>query len=239
MKTLILPPKFSAETIRVGKVARAAGWEVVRLTSWQIPDSLRGKDLAIYGEPLFAARVEDVLGIQFPNPPDDWLLHLPAEMLRREVRAMTLAEARKLEGKWFVKPANYKTFPAGVFDGGAALPNEEQAPGEDMSLVASVVSWESEFRFFMRDGVAKTGSVYFRNGKTAEVDGDWPAEEAEFEAARELAERAYAETKDRLPSSVVIDTGYITGQGWAVIEANPSWGSGLYGSDPVKALEVL
>jgi hypothetical protein len=239
MKTLILPPKYSSETILVGKAARAAGWEVIRLTSWQVPDELRGKDIVIYGEPLFAARLEDVLGIQFPNPPDDWLLRLPPDMLRREVRAMTLFEARKLTERWFVKPANYKIFAAGVFGSGAELPNEEQAPGEDMCLVAEVVQWESEFRFFMRDGKVTTGSVYFRNGQTAEKDGEWLSESEEYREALDLAERAYAATKDHLPAGVVIDTGYITGKGWAVIEANPAWGSGLYGSDPSRVLDVI
>ncbi len=108
-----------------------------------------------------------------------------------------------------------------------------------MTLVAEVVKWESEFRFFMLDGKALTGSVYYRNGHTAEVDGEWPSEAAEFEAARELAEQAFEVTKDRLPGSVVIDTGYISGKGWAVIEANPAWGSGLYGSDPGLVLQVI
>jgi len=33
--------------------------------------------------------------------------------------------------------------------------------------------------------------------------------------------------------------GHIKDRGWAVVEANAAWGSGLYGCDPVKVLEVL
>jgi hypothetical protein len=29
------------------------------------------------------------------------------------------------------------------------------------------------------------------------------------------------------------------GEGWAVVEANPAWGSGIYGNDADKVLDVL
>ena len=239
MKTLILPPKFSEESNLIRKAALAKGWQVERLPSWRIPEHLHGIPVAIYGEPLFVAHVEEVLGIRFPVPPEDWLLQLPAELVLRKIMAMPLSEARLLEDRWFVKPADYKTFKAGVFPNGAALPSEEEAPGQDLTLISEVVHWESEFRFFMREGKAVTGSVYFRNGQTAEEDGAWISSSEEFQQARAIAEQAFAATADVLPGTVVIDTGYIRGKGWAVIEANPAWGSGLYGSDPVLVLEVL
>ena len=37
----------------------------------------------------------------------------------------------------------------------------------------------------------------------------------------------------------MIDVGRIEGRGWAVIEANPAYGSGIYGCDPQKVLEVV
>jgi hypothetical protein len=37
----------------------------------------------------------------------------------------------------------------------------------------------------------------------------------------------------------VIDIGKIVGRGWAVVEANPAWGSGIYGNDPDEVLNVL
>ena len=239
MKTLILPPKFSEESNRIRKAALAEGWQVERLPSWRIPDHLHGVPVAIYGEPLFVAHVEEVLGVKFPAPPEDWLLHLPAELVHRKIMAMPLSEARLLEDRWFIKPADYKTFKAGVFPNGAALPSEEEAPGKDLTLISEVVHWESEFRFFMRAGKAVAGSVYFRNGETAEVEGSWPSTAEEFQHAKDIAEQAFAATVDRLPETVVIDTGYIRGKGWAVIEANPAWGSGLYGADPNLVLEVL
>jgi hypothetical protein len=43
----------------------------------------------------------------------------------------------------------------------------------------------------------------------------------------------------RFPPGIVIDIGKIVGRGWAVVEANPAWGSGIYGNDADKVLDVL
>lgn len=42
-----------------------------------------------------------------------------------------------------------------------------------------------------------------------------------------------------LPRAVALDVGVIPGRGWAVVEANAAWGSGLYGADPHEALGVI
>lgn len=41
------------------------------------------------------------------------------------------------------------------------------------------------------------------------------------------------------PLGVVLDVGVIEGRGWAVVEANAAWGSGIYGCDPAAILPVL
>ena len=41
-----------------------------------------------------------------------------------------------------------------------------------------------------------------------------------------------------LPSAVALDVGTIVGRGWAVVEANPCWGSGVYGCDPAGVLRA-
>lgn len=38
---------------------------------------------------------------------------------------------------------------------------------------------------------------------------------------------------------VVLDIGTISGRGWAVVEANAAWGSGIYGCDPMEVLGVI
>jgi hypothetical protein len=81
------------------------------------------------------------------------------------------------------------------------------------------------------DGKAHTGSLYARYGETEEED----ATPQEFAAAKTTAEAAAA----FINRAVVIDTGYIEGRGWAVVEANPAWASGLYLCDATAALAVV
>src|SRR4051794_1996149 len=106
MPTVVLPPRFTPDTIAVGHAALAAGWALERLPSWRVPEWLRGQDVVLYGEPLFAAVVADELGLALLEPPFDWLPKLAAEHRRREVRFATLEEARRLQQPAFVKPAD-------------------------------------------------------------------------------------------------------------------------------------
>jgi hypothetical protein len=42
-----------------------------------------------------------------------------------------------------------------------------------------------------------------------------------------------------LPPAFVTDVGLIEGRGWAVVEFNPAWCSGVLGADPAAVLGVL
>jgi hypothetical protein len=48
-----------------------------------------------------------------------------------------------------------------------------------------------------------------------------------------------ADPRVELPRTAVLDVGIIADRGWAVVEQNAAWGSGIYGCDPVRVLEVL
>ena len=82
---------------------------------------------ALDGEPLFADVVSGPLGIALIEPTADWLMHVAPEYLLRAVRFATLVEAQRLTAPAFVKPAQDKAFPAGVFSSGAALPPSASA----------------------------------------------------------------------------------------------------------------
>ncbi|MBE9102591.1 ATP-grasp domain-containing protein [Vacuolonema iberomarrocanum] len=71
------------------------------------------------------------------------------------------------------------------------------------------------------------------------ADGSWPATEAEIQQATTFINRVLTTDSVRIPPEVVIDVGIIAGVGWAVIESNPAWASGIYGCDPHKVLDVL
>ncbi len=42
-----------------------------------------------------------------------------------------------------------------------------------------------------------------------------------------------------MPNAIVIDAGTISGRTWASVELNGAWSAGIYGSDPVLALETI
>jgi hypothetical protein len=240
MPTLILPPRYSPDSIAVSKAAVRAGWGVERLSSWRVPDHLAGEDVVLYGEPLFASVVAQGLGQSLLEPSPGWLAGLPRELTRRPVRLTTLEEARALSRPTFVKPAEDKCFPARVYASGRDLPGEGVLPGVTPVLAAGPVDWQVEFRSFALDGEVLTLSPYWRDGRLdQEEDGSWTATEDEWREAGEFAAAILRDRRAPLPPAVVLDVGLIRHEGWAVVEANAAWGSGIYGCDPDQVLRVV
>lgn len=238
MPTLVLPPRFTPDTIAVGQAAGTAGWCVERLLSWRVPESLRGQEVILFGEPLFAAVVAEDLGLLLLEPPFDWLLTLPAEYRQREIRLSTLQEARQLRQPAFVKPADDKCFLAGVFLSGVQLPGEDVLPGQIAVLVSEPVRWAVEFRCFVLERAIVALSPYLKYGELAQTpEGSWVDDRTE--QARAFAAGVVSDNSVALPPAVVMDVGLIEGRGWAVIEANAAWGSGIYGCDPTAVLRVV
>ncbi len=54
-----------------------------------------------------------------------------------------------------------------------------------------------------------------------------------------LLETVLADPCVVLSRTAVLDIGVIADRGWAVVEQNAAWGSGIYGCDPEQVLEVL
>jgi hypothetical protein len=119
---------------------------------------------------------------------------------------------------------------------GSELP--EGYPDETPVLVSSVVKWSVEFRCFLLDREVKTFSAYLRNGEL-QRDAGYPHSDAEEVEMLAFMSRLRADARVRLPRAAVVDVGVIEGRGWAVIEQNAAWGSGIYGCDPERVLEVL
>lgn len=239
---LVLPPRYTNDSNDLWRAAVAADWDIVRLPNWRVPgelkEELRGREVALYGEPLFVAVVAEALGREPVEPPLDFLATVPFELRERGVGFGTLAEARELAGPVFIKPASEKTFEAKVYSSGAALPPLDTLEPETAVLWSEPVLWTAEFRCFICEGAVLTISPYWRGSITAQsADGSWPATVEELESARDFAGRVIAVAT--LPPAVVLDVGVIAGRGWAVIEANPAFGCGLYGCDATEVLKVL
>jgi hypothetical protein len=63
MPTLILPPWITPDTDAIFAAAQAAGWKALRLNRWRSAAGLNGRDVVLYGEPLFADAVAPSLGV--------------------------------------------------------------------------------------------------------------------------------------------------------------------------------
>jgi hypothetical protein len=236
MPTLILTPRFTEDAQALWRAAGQLGWRVERLTSWRVPEELRAvPEPVLYLEGLFGPSLAEQFGLRLLDPAVDWLPCLPEEYRRRRVELTTLRAARSLTAPAFIKPPNDKSFPARVCTG-AELPDgyEEDAP----ALVAEVVVWEQEFRCFVLERRLRTLSLYLRGGELQRHRG-FAASEAEQGEAESFIQTVLADRRVELPRAAVLDVGVIARRGWAVVEQNAAWGSGIYGCDPGAVLEVL
>jgi hypothetical protein len=230
MKTLLLSPKLSGEATQMKRAARAAGWDILQMPKWgERPP--RPAD-AYYGESLYGLWCQQEGYVRLLGLPDNWLPSLPSSM---RLRAVHLCRAKDARDAWgdhlplFAKPVDEKTFPAGVFDDARLLPTYLD-PNERI-LIASPVIFQSEYRVFLLDGKALTASRYATFGDLdVGLDDD-------IGQAMVVAEEA-ARGSEGLPPGVVIDVGLLP-RGWAVVEANQAWGSGLYACDATLALQAI
>lgn len=235
MTTLLLSNRHTEDNQALWRSAIRRGWNVERAHGIRIPE-IADDEIVLYVESLFAPTIAEALGLTLLEPAEDWLARLSPALTRRSIRQTTLGNARQITFPAFIKPPNDKSFTAKVFTNGAELPAayDDAAP----VLVSEPVKWEVEFRCFMLDGEVRTLSPCLRNGRLARED-EFAAKETELGAARSFAQEAAAHPTSRLPRAVVIDVGIITNQGWAVVEANAAWGSGIYGCDPDAVLDVI
>jgi hypothetical protein len=156
------------------------------------------------------------------------------------VRAATLADARQSATPTFVKPADGKSFPAGVYDTGSALPDPDRLAADTLVLTSEPVTWDVEYRCFVRAGRVAAVTPYIRAGQLAEApDGTWPALPGEVDDALTFAHQLLSDPAIPAPPAVVVDVGLIANAGWAVVESNPAWSSGICGADPKHVLDVI
>ena len=134
-----------------------------------------------------------------------------------------------------MKPPNDKSFTAQVYLSGADLPD---AFDDDMAvLIADPVQWESGYRCFCLDGEVMAVSPYLRSGTLAK-EQNFQMSQSEQEDVKSFVTTVLTANPDT-PRAIVIDVGYIVEKGWAVVEANSAWGSGIYGCDPDSVLDVI
>ncbi|OWK40781.1 ATP-grasp domain-containing protein [Fimbriiglobus ruber] len=236
MPTLVLTPRFTEDAQALWRAAAQLGWAVERLTSWRVPDDLLTvPEPLLYLEALFGPTLAEQFGLRLLEPAVDWLPRLPEEYRKRWVYLTTLGQARTIAQPAFIKPPNDKSFPARVYAGrDLPLEYDDATP----VLVAEVVSWEKEFRGFVLDRKVRTMSVYLRDGEL-QRENDFACSAIEESEVRAFLETVLGDPRVDLPRAAVLDVGVIAGRGWAVVEQNSAWGSGIYGCDPASVLQVI
>lgn len=236
MPTLILTPRMTEDSIALWRAAGRLGWGVQRMTRFRPPEDFQvDGEPVLYVESLTAPLFAEALGLSLSEPPLDWLPHLPIEYRSRDISLMTFAEARALKEPRFVKPPNDKSFRAGIYVG-HELPTGY--PDDMPVLVSAVVSWSVEFRCFILNRKIETFSIYLRDGELQRDAGYAHSDQEEAELYQFMS-RVLGDERVSIPRATVVDAGIIAGQGWAVVEQNAAWGSGIYGCDPERVLEVL
>lgn len=233
--TLLLSWRNTEDNQLLWRAGMNRGWSVERVRGIQVPP-IDSERVVIYVESLLAPEVARRCGVRLIGPADKWLPSLPAEYRLREVWLTTLGEVGTERLPLFLKPPNDKLFPAKVYESVDTLIAEYGA--ETAILAATPVRWEVEFRAFCLDGQVRTISPYLRNGELSKLDG-YTASEEELAEAGDLVGRVLQDPGIITPGAVVVDVGKVAGKGWAVVEANAAWGSGIYGCDPDEVLSVV
>lgn len=235
MPILILSPRYTPDSTQLWQAALRAKWSTMRLQSHRAPDELKGQEVVLYGEGLFVTIIAEQLEIVLLESPLDWLPNLPLPYRLREISLSTLKDARSITHPAFIKPTADKTFDSKVYASGAELPSAEFFDDNTSVLIAEPVEWELEFRFFISGRKVQTFSPYSRHGELVTDN----ASDSDSDEALHFVEQILADERVPIAPGIVLDIGKIINRGWAVVESNPAWASGIYACNPNKILEVL
>lgn len=242
MPSLICSSRYTIDSQILRKVAQQLGWETLRLDGNRIPDWFDppDRDIAFF---YTAPHVFDI-GKQLHrtmlgcNP--DWCVNLPSELLRRELHQTTLANAQNSIEHHFVKHAVSKAFPAAVYNQRSLAEATASIHPDSLVHVGEPVRWTHEYRCFVANRKVLAVSPYVYDGITVKDYDSFPTVPvSELAAACAFAESVLSHPDVNCPEGFVLDVGKIADRGWAVVECNECWASGIYACDPVAVLDTL
>ena len=139
-QVLILSKRYSNDSQLLYKAALEAGWKTWRFTSEEIPEWVFKACVSIYCETAIAEYLAAKLNISLYNPPDDILTRLPVELVKRKIQFVLYENFEFPEYKSFIKPADYKYFPAGIYTTKEEIPGVKHCQPDDPILISEVVS---------------------------------------------------------------------------------------------------
>ncbi|MFZ4927578.1 ATP-grasp domain-containing protein [Chryseobacterium sp. Mn2064] len=236
MKNIIaLSPIYTDDSNNLKKASLNSPYELNRFNAkWNVPEEFRADVVAVYGEDIYAEIVAEQCNLTLTKPDDNWLSKISEEFTKRKIAYGKLKDFVH-EENIFIKCSDFKSFKAGVFDKVTNIKGFETLDPESMVFTSEVVEWELEVRCFVLNNEIKTYSSYWRNDVFDTHELSEKEKNDMFGFFRSFIQK-YSST---LPVAIVLDFGIIKGKGWALIEANPAWCSGLYACDAEKALQVI
>ncbi len=238
--TLLLSTRSLPAAPILAEAAHKVGWSVHYWDDTRVrPPSGR---VVYYGGSDLALEIAARCRLSLLEPPLDLLARLPASLLLRQIEFARFRDLSRLKRATFVKPADPldRCFDAGIYSSVHDIRAPRGISAETLVLVAEPVEWLSEHRCFVLDGRVVASSPYLSFSRP--VWRAWghggekavPSQDVLATCSRLLAIRS-----PELPPAFVADVGLIEGRGWAVVEFNPVWCSGLLGAEPAAVLGVL
>lgn len=238
--TLLLSTRAMPGTSALADAARKAGWSV---DAWdeKPPDPPLGR-VVYYGRTDAVRQAAARYRLALLEPPLDLLARLPASLRLRDVEFARFHDLSRLRRPTFVKPADPldRCFDAGVYSDARDIRAPRGIDPHTPVLVAEPVEFLAEFRCFVREGSVAATSPYLSFGRPVwKAWGKGGERAAPSMNAVVVCWRFLESRSPALPPAFVVDVGLIEGRGWAVVEFNPAWCSGLLGADPAAVLGVL
>ncbi|HVT68398.1 MAG TPA: ATP-grasp domain-containing protein, partial [Trebonia sp.] len=237
--TLLLSTRAMPGTAALADAAHEAGWSV---HAWdEDPPDLPLGRVVYYGRTDVVRQAADRYRLALLEPPLDLLARLPASLRLRDVEFARFRDLSRLKRPTFVKPADPldRCFDAGVYSDARDIRATRVIDPSLPVLVAEPVEFLAEFRCFVREGSVVATSPYLSFGRPVwRAWGQGGEKAAPSMDAVVVCWRLF-DVGVALPPAFVVDVGLVEGRGWAVVEFNPAWCSGLLGAEPAAVLGVL
>lgn len=223
-KTLVLHPRYDEDTQRIWTAATGMSWNVERRGYHDQPAPFD----ALYGGYIWGAEIAVPAGIRLDSPPADYLWRLPFDLVKRSAHGVLGKALSHFQFPQFVK-AEDRSITSRVYQSVDDLP--PNISDDALYTIQEPVVWSREYRCFIVGDEILTASGYAADGGQ-----EWRGDP--FNAVAWLGD-VLREAREALPHAIVLDIGWIAGRGWAIIEANAAWCSGLYDCDPEMALLAI
>lgn len=170
-------------------------------------------------------------------PGASWLDSLPMGLLGRSVTTFPMGSVENYSGVRWVKLAEAKSdaLIAGLHSY-EELAKLQLPEGTQLQFSNKVLPLDDETRFYVAHGEVVTGSTYLLKGET------WNDSEktGNYQDALKFAQHVMKELGDNQPPAYTLDVAFNKDtMRWIVLEGNPAWSSGYYGSDLVGVAEVI